>query len=163
MMKYKDIRSQVRTGDTFFTAEGALFSRIIRFFTKSDISHVGMFVWLGKRLFCVESIEGTGVRLIQASVLLRDKECWWWGRVPNLKYTEDEISERVFSDDPPRIGSAYDMKGALLSIFFDTKSQLVYCSEYVMKKLGIELFASTNGSVPRDIANLGEFFHKIEK
>lgn len=163
MNNYIDIRQNIKTGDLFFTAANAFFSRIIRFFTHSKVSHVGMFVWIGKRLFIVESIEGVGVRILPASEYIKINQKIWWGRVPH-RFSEKEVEARIFNNDDnlPKIGGKYDMRGALLSKFFDTKSKETYCNEYVEKILDLKFFAYTNGRTPRDIATKAEFFIQIQ-
>lgn len=160
-MKYSEIRSDIKTGDVFFTAEKALFSRLIRFFTKSTVSHVGMFVILEERVFCVESMEGFGVRTIPASELLGKKK-FIFGKIES-KFSEKEIHERAFGNKKglPKIGSKYDMIGALLSLFWDTKSNAVFCSEYVKKILDLDFPASINGILPKDILNKCDSYYEI--
>ena len=154
-MLYKELRPTIKTGDLFFTAWNALFSRLIRSATRSKVSHTGIFIWLGKRLFIVESVEGVGVRIMPASQYIKSMNGKiWTGRIKNPKYTEEEILDRVFSDDDtlPKIGEEYDMAGALLSLFWDTKSKQVFCSEYVKKIEGISFVAKESGMTPVDVA-----------
>jgi hypothetical protein len=142
---YSLIRDSIRTGDLFFTASPALFSRLIRFFTRSKISHVGLFVWIGGRLFVAESMEGKGCRLILASVYYKDKRVI---HLPTHREDTDRIFEAVLND----VGRLkYDLLGAICSLFVDTKSSQVFCSEWVMKVLQLDFDHLERGVIPADI------------
>jgi hypothetical protein len=163
--KYSVIRDEIQTGDLFFTAGNGIFSRAIRFFTRSKVSHTGIFVWLEKRLFVVESMESFGVRILPASDLfLRGGEVFF-GHLPRRK-SAAWIKSRIFgnSKNLPKIGEKYDLLGALTAMVFDTKSARVFCSEYVGKILDLKFPASNSGITPDDIAaRCGKNFSEIEK
>ena len=159
-MKLYDIyRSNIKTGDLFFTASTAFFSKIIRLVTKSEVSHVGIFIWLEDRLFIIESVEWKGVVLMPARQRLEAEKFFYWGKIFH-KMSFDEIKRRVFHNEkdnqyfPPKIWSKYDLSGALLSKFFDTKTSKSYCSEYVTKALSLKLNGLNRGTFPSDLALL---------
>jgi len=51
---YDEVRSTIKTGDLFFTYENSLIPKAIRKMTQSKVSHVGLFIWIEKRLYTVE-------------------------------------------------------------------------------------------------------------
>jgi hypothetical protein len=140
MNNYKDIRHLIKHGDTFATASPALFSRLIRFFTRSKVSHVGVFVNWNKRWFIVESMEGSGTRIVLASerFLKEGLQVYRGGKLSPSKVAKD-------------LGADYDLKGALLAKFFDTKSSRNFCSEAVAKWLGLDFSHLNRGVLPSDI------------
>lgn len=72
MTTYESIRGQIKTGDVFFTKSPAFFSRMIRLFTQSKVSHVGLFVIIENRIFCIETMEGKGCVMTLASQRLQE-------------------------------------------------------------------------------------------
>ena len=145
---YQDVRKNIRTWDIFATSWPALFSRIIRLFTKSRISHVWIFLKLGTRLFCVEMLEGKGCRMTLASTRLEGKD-FWVGRL-NRKPTSEEIIDHALKD----IGRLeYSLVGALLSPFIVTPSSKEICSEWVAKILAMNFPALTRWILPVDVIN----------
>lgn len=140
----KDIRKDIQTGDLFFTASPALFSRIIRRFTQSKVSHVGIFIRINERLFAVEALEGRGVRMIPASNRFRKERFW---HVKTGYSATKELEDRILNN----IGSDYDMAGAVLALFVDTKSQRNFCSELVTKVLQLNFSHLERGVFPSDV------------
>jgi len=158
---YPEFREKIKTGDICFTAGSSFFSRAIRFFTRSIVSHVGVFFWEDDRLFVAESVEGAGVRVIHASMLF--SECnVFWGRT----HTPDRGLEtlcRIKSQQARYpLGTDYDMRGALGFLWSKGKNALPYCSEYAEYILGIESPARRRNSTPDDLAALcGEDFAEL--
>lgn len=71
---YETIRSQLKTGDIYFCAGNYLFSKLIRYFTKSAFSHCGIIYHdseLDRTLF-IESEASVGVRMGPFSKYIRD-------------------------------------------------------------------------------------------
>ena len=144
---YRYIRGWVQTGDIFGTASPALFSRIIRVFTKSKVSHTGVFIWLKNRLFCCELLEWRGCVLTPASSRLTGG--FYWGRMKkNLK--NEEIIENCL-DDVGRI--KYSLWGAIFAPLFDTHHSNNICSEWVARKLDLQFDQLDRGILPIDIMN----------
>lgn len=144
---YKAVRNQIKSGDTFFTASPAIFSRLIRFFTKSKVSHTGIFIVIGKRIFALESIEGKGCVAQYASTRFGKEELIVVGRP---SFVPDDIIDVAFKD----VGVVrYDKTGAVLSLWFDTKSARAFCSEWVVKILSLQKKFShfNNGITPKDV------------
>ncbi|NBC35866.1 hypothetical protein GTZ99_04770 [Novosphingobium sp. FSY-8] len=71
---YEDIRASIKTGDVLFCSGSALFSDLIKFATKSPISHVGFVIRFDAidRIMVMESVESIGVRSVPLSSYVRD-------------------------------------------------------------------------------------------
>jgi len=143
-VRYSDIRNKIQTGDVFFTASPALFSRLIRFFTRSTVSHCGVFIQVGSRMFVVESLEKHGVIMSLASTRFDTTKII----VARPNSVPTVFEENVLSSVQ---ATGYDLVGALLSPFFDTKSKQKFCSEFVMFTLQKELTHFKSGVTPRDL------------
>ena len=145
-LEYQQKRGEIKTGDVFFTAGKSLFSRCIRVFTQSQVSHTGLFLRLGNRLFIVESLEGSGCRMLPASAMY--KEITIIGKI-ETQFNKKEIKDRALD----KIGSDYDLIGALFSLIWDTESKKVFCSEFVSDVLDLRFPYLNRGILPIDIAN----------
>lgn len=144
--KYEDLRENIITWDLFFTASNAMFSKLIRFFTKSEVSHVWIFVWALNRLFIVEALEGKWVIISLASNRVTREKCWH-GRTSLWNHSINEI-EDILSRE---LGGDYDLIWAVLSLFIDTGTSKNFCSELAAKAHGIEFPLSRRGITPIDI------------
>ena len=60
-MRYAEVRNLVRDGDIIAFRGTRMFSRIIKLWTRSRVSHVGIACWMHSRLTVVEALEGVGV------------------------------------------------------------------------------------------------------
>lgn len=68
-MRYDDIRELINTGDLIAVKRrDSLFAQAIRFFTRSDVTHVGIAVWLQDGLWLAE-LNGGGNHLVPLSQL----------------------------------------------------------------------------------------------
>ena len=166
--KYADFRGEIRTGDMIFTASDSFFSRIIRFFTRSVVSHVGVFFWDGDRLFVAESVEGAGVRIIHASLLFRKGTRVFWGRPRRERYSHEEymaIHDRIQSPNSLfPLGTDYDLSGAFGFLWSKGKNALPYCAEYAEYILWISSPARKRNTTPDDLAALcGDDFFELQK
>lgn len=62
-----ELRNKIKDGDIIFINGDSVVSKIIKFFTKSKFSHVGIAFWLEDRLMMVEAQTGTLRRIINFS------------------------------------------------------------------------------------------------
>jgi hypothetical protein len=71
-MSYIDARQEIRSGDILLCSGNALFSRLIKFATKSIWSHVGFVLRVDAidRIMVMESVEDIGVRTVPLSSYL---------------------------------------------------------------------------------------------
>ena len=74
-MKYAEVRLLVRDGDVLAFRGTRLFSKIIKLWTRSRVSHVGVACWMHGRLTVVEALEGVGVRVFPLSRYI-EQGCW---------------------------------------------------------------------------------------
>lgn len=76
VLKYPDIRTQLKSGDLLFTSGDYLVSRAIRKMTNSPWSHVGIVFRIPSvdRVLLLESVEDMGVRFAPLSKYIRDYE-----------------------------------------------------------------------------------------
>lgn len=163
ILKYESERYKIKTWDVFFTKSKSIYWKLIRFFTKSKINHVWLFVWLEDRLFIVESSS----RWIEAPIPFslyfeKNKNIYYWKIKHELP--EEEIKRRIFSkwhEKIPEIWTKYDWIWALLSIFYDTWSRNSFCSEYVAKILWIVFYSIRWWITPEDISKKCILFKKI--
>lgn len=111
-MNYKDIRSQIKTGDVIAwgpknsnTLSG-LAGHIVRIGTRSEYSHIGIAFVIGERVLVLESMRA-GVRLFPLSL---DIPFYW---IPVYKYWNDGLTEAAFS----KFGQKYSIWDGVKSIF----------------------------------------------
>lgn len=142
LKEYSVQREKIKHGDTFATASPALFSKLIRFFTRSKLSHVGIFLIIENRIFAVEALEGRGVRFMLASKRFKKEKF--------VLLRGGKLNEKLVFDT---IGDEYDLIGALLAIFFDTKSAQIFCSEGNKNWLTLDFSHLKGGVLPRDIVS----------
>jgi len=146
MNNYEKIRWTINTGDLFFTKSTALFSRIIRFFTQSDVSHVGVFFWEHNRLLCCEMLEGKDCIITSASTRLR----WipfYIGQLSQKYVTDEEIISFCW-DSAWR--KKYSLLRAFLALFKESKKQEI-CSEFVSECTKQKFYALNRGIIPIDL------------
>jgi cell wall-associated NlpC family hydrolase len=75
-MTYADLRPTLQSGDLLFCSGNYLVSKLIRKFTKSPWSHIGIVLWATQinRVLLLESVEDVGVRLAPLSKYVLDYE-----------------------------------------------------------------------------------------
>lgn len=146
-IKYDDFLAIVQTGDVFATANKNWFSSLIRVFTQSKISHVGVFIWLEDRLFIAEALEPQGVILTLASQRFRpSKEKTFIGKAYK-ELDEQKTKERAFE----HLGKKYDLFGALTALIKKNSHKKLFCSEYAKYVLDLNYPMTTRGITPDDI------------
>jgi len=146
MNNYEKIRDTIQTGDLFFTKSNSLFSRIIRFFTQSDVSHVGVFLWQANRLLCCEMLEWKDCIITAASIRLAWSQ-FYLGKLAQKNSTDEEIISFCWD-------SAWRIKYSLLRAFlslFKTSSKQEICSEFACECTKQKFFALNRGITPIDL------------
>ena len=148
MIKYKDIRDKIQTGDIVFVEGHSLFSRLIKLVTHGKVTHVGILIKLAKRLFVVESIDFKGCRMMLASNYFKQTNVVDVRRSVGATVSKIKILKDVGV-------LKYDMLGAILSPLIDTKSQQMYCSEFVANKLNLKVATNRGrGIYPQDLLEI---------
>jgi hypothetical protein len=143
---YIDVRKEIKTADIFFTASDAFFSKLIRIVTKGKVSHVGMFLVIEGRVFAVECLEGKGCRMSLASVRFANTKIL-------VKHTNKTTQEKrkIIKNILCDVGRIeYDLWGAIIAPFFKTNNSKNFCSEWVVKILGLQLPVK-RGVYPSDL------------
>lgn len=146
---YVEYRTTIESGDVFFTYSPKPFSRLIRWWTGSKISHVGVFLWIENRLFIVEMLEGRDCIMIPASNRFKNVDFYHWKPFVCRTVLEDFTSE-VLED----VGTVkYSIWLAVKSFFIITKSSQSFCSASVARWLNMGFDLQTRGIMPNDIVN----------
>jgi hypothetical protein len=141
--KYKDIRSEIKSGDVYFTRATSIFGKLVNIFTGSYIPHVGLFLVISSRIFCVEINIFGKVSMYLASEFLKDADIYH--AKTNISIDEDDI----FKD----LGQIkYNYLGVFLAPFFyRVRSTRQDCAEWVAEKLHLEFSHLERGIYPSDI------------
>lgn len=137
----------------FGTASQSFIGRLIRKATKTKVSHVGFLVFFFDRLWVVEMMEGAGCRVVPASNRLKNEKFVQVGRIKTDMFQIDFI--RSILADVYMV--QYDMIGALLSPFIDTKTGQAFCSEWVSRKAQIQFSTLDRGIYPSDVMEKCEY------
>lgn len=143
MAKYDEIRSKIRTGDVLaWTHRAGWFKswydfkiNLVRLFTRSEYSHVGIAVVLAGRVFVLESVTG-GIRLM---LLSKQLPCFW------IKYRYPFDLDRAMSV----LGEPYSQLEAIkgeLGQTDDTNGKW-QCSEYLKWARPLECKATPSEAV----------------
>ncbi|WP_255298454.1 YiiX/YebB-like N1pC/P60 family cysteine hydrolase [Brevibacillus dissolubilis] len=73
-VSYSQARPKLRTGDILFCSGDYVISDMIKHFSGSDFSHVGMVFHWNQRTLLLESVEDDGVRIVPLSHYIYDYE-----------------------------------------------------------------------------------------
>ena len=86
MIKYADVREDLKNGDILMVKATGLISRIIRSVTGESINHVAMVISNPSGVFVYEMKEGIGYRMSPMSQWLPDqkKKVVLWGKAPEV-------------------------------------------------------------------------------
>lgn len=77
-MRYEEARGKVKNGDIIAVSGTGFFSWLIRTWTRSTYSHVGVAYWINDRLLIYEAMERHGVRIVPLS----NRAPFYWIPVP---------------------------------------------------------------------------------
>ena len=73
MVKYSEIRDSLKSGDlVFYSSHNGIGDKIIKWWTKSEYSHVGVIWAVAGRVFLLEASAFGGVRLVPLSRRMPD-------------------------------------------------------------------------------------------
>lgn len=141
-MKYEMSRKSFQSGDVIVWSGNSFFSKIIKFFTKSIYTHVGIVICFGERIFIVEALEGKGVGMILLSKkkrpFYRISNIYWWN-----EYREIEALQHL--------GENYSFVGCIKAYFkFPNRYDHYWqCAEFVNHILELGL----NEETPYKVVN----------
>lgn len=147
---YQAYKSNIKNGDLLAFRGKGLKAYLIRTFTRSEYSHVGIAYNPAGRVLMLDTIQNTGVRLSPVSQLLHCQPV-----VIHTKINwEAQIEELAFAE----FGKEYSTLDALrASLGLKTKSCNGWqCAEYVcavLKKAGLNLKGILPGTLVQDVLN----------
>jgi len=180
LARYKKIRSKIKTGDVIAFQGNDSGAKLIRKFTESEYSHVGLAIHLKDelmdRVFILESVLDAGVVLFPLSKKLRTYKgkAWWcplnFG-IKRIKLKTSKLKMRkrcnIITWGMNEIGKKYDFKHIgriakrILTKGKKTKRedyQQYICSELVgavLKSQGLlPIDIATESMTPKDVVNL---------
>ena len=132
----EDIKPVIKTGDLYYTSAHNLYSYIIQLVTDSKISHVGMFLWVGDRLFAIECVASGCVMQLASNR---------FGKSPLvIQRTNIKPNVDIALDSIGKV--EYDWLGAILSPIIRLKRNEEYCVEFIESIFNIQI-----GPVDRNV------------
>jgi hypothetical protein len=142
-VKYADARSKIKSGDVLAWSHlgwGSWYAiqiQLVRIFTRSEYSHVGIAWCVGERVFVLEAVTA-GVRIFPLSKSLP------FFLLPWRRLTDDQL---VFALD--KIAQRYSKIEAIKAFFgVNDKTDLEWqCAEYVASVLGLPCEATPSAVV----------------
>jgi hypothetical protein len=163
--KYQSVRHLIRSGDILLCSGNSTFSKLIKRFTGSKWSHVGLIVWWEEidTIMVLESIESIGVRTVPLFKYIKEYE----GDIAILRHDEysHEMVNKMKKHAMSLMGHQYDAAEIARIIARIVSSEERYtpphdntyiCSEYVdvcFDAVGIKLLHDPRGFIaPKNIA-----------
>lgn len=145
-MLYKDIRSQIKSGDLFAWRKTSFFSKIIRAWTESSYNHVGI-AWLYKnRVFVLQDRLKDGIDIV---CLSRQLPCDWIQT--NCIWTDD-VEDFAINNLGQPYGSINILTAALE---INPIGLNMVCSEYASKILQLgQIISNKVNYTPNDLVNI---------
>jgi hypothetical protein len=148
-MQYDQARELIRSGDVLAWSHRPLRTwhdlqiALVRIFTRSEWSHVGIAWAIGGRLFVLEAVSKAGVRIFPLS----RAGCFTW--VPRGQWSA--VQEQIAL---AHIGQPYSKWDAIRAFFglSDSSNGRWFCSEFVCAVLGIDLHKPTPAALMRHLA-----------
>jgi hypothetical protein len=168
MVKYAQVRDQIKNGDVLMYKGRGLVSSVIRWVTHSPYSHAALAVWWNQRLMVMEAI-GQGVIVNPTSRSIRHYrgDAEWFSCKKEIS-EDDCLRMVIFAQE--ELGKSYGRWKAILlgiKILFEhdlekrdrlKREKRLFCSEYVAQIynfIGLDLKKgrSDRFTKPDDIAN----------
>ena len=149
-MRYRSDRGQIKSGDIILWSGTGIAARIVRWFTKSKWSHVGIAVWWGPRLMVLDSFPFKGTRARPLSHDLKNayllpSGAQWHGEA--LAFALDELDKKY---------SFQNLWKTWLGL--DLVKREYQCAQYVAMVLRFAGIKLTMPATPESIAReLGAF------
>lgn len=131
---YKDIRDSVETGDVYFTASKGLIPFLIRFVTHGKVSHTGIFIRIGSRVFITECMFGKGCLMAYGSTRFAKERLIL---VKTHQQNPEKLIDSILADVSK---IRYNTIGAILAeVIKITPRGRRFCSQWVAEKLGLTI------------------------
>lgn len=143
-MKYEEARASIKTGDVLAWTHKSWRSwydiqiQIVRFFTQSEYSHVGIAWCIAGRVFILESV-GAGIRIFPLSL-----ELPFFHLATGKSLTRDQLEFAL-----SKMGQRYSKVEGVLAMFGlnNRKDDAWQCAEYVCTVLGLPCKATPSAVV----------------
>lgn len=147
---YNQVRDKIKTGDVYFTASHTFIGSLMRFFTRSKVSHCGIFKVSEGRVTMLEAQLGKGIQEVYASTVLKDEPIILIDTsfIRKHKGITDEAIKDFFERHE---GEKYDTLGMLMSLFVNVSNRRLFCSEMVARMLKIKPTHLYRNLTPADI------------
>jgi hypothetical protein len=165
-MNYRDIRRIAHNGAVVGVMGSGFFSKVIKFFTKEQFTHVATFVWHGTGLWIYEFVEGRGYQCMPASQWfeIRAGQKLYYGKAPLVVRANPEIVLQEVSDF--RTGNFKRHYGMIslvkvwLSQVLNKKisTRFLVCSTFVQHVWAGCGFNHTKTADPGDIMKISESY-----
>lgn len=137
MLQYKDIRSEIKSGDLISYSRKGLISYLIRFVTKSKFSHVGIAWVISGRVLILEATFKNGV-----SVRSLSSEDFYWSK--GLKPWSEDMETRAIA----RLEKSYSVLNAIkVGLGISPTHYGEICTLYVDDVLDIPITLDTPGNI----------------
>ena len=168
LLKYDDVRSQIKNGDVLMYQGKGIASSVIRWVTHSPHSHAGIAAWWNERLMVMEA-KGNGVVVspFSHSVGHYHGDVEWFSSTQEISEI-DRLKMVIFAQE--ELGKTYGRWKTIvlgIRILFQRdldrrdrlrKEKKLFCSEYVAQaynSVGLDLKKKTSDRFmkPADIAN----------
>ena len=143
-MKYSEARKTIGSGDVILWRGTSLAARIVRFFTKSPWSHVGIAVHWGGRLMVFDCYPFKGTRLRPLSIDLKDA---YWVRADAV------WGERPLSYALKHLGRGYSWQNLWKTwLGLNLVRREFQCAQYAAEILTRAGLSLTHPATPKSIA-----------
>lgn len=148
-MKYEDARGEIKTGDLLAWSHGGLADwhdiqvMLVRAFTRSEYSHVGLALVGAGRVFILEAV-GAGVRLWPLS---RELPFYWIARPQPIGAEAVDFAFDRLGDGYSKLQAIRAFLGSL-RLGEDDRWQ---CAEYVLRVLDADGEVLTNVATPTGV------------
>lgn len=142
-MEYSDARLEIKSGDLLSWSGHSFFSKVIKIFTQSSMTHVGIAYKLGNRLFVIEAMEGKGVRLFPLS----RRTPFFWIKPIIRDHLWNDMVERTAVE---RIGDKYSFKECLRAVLNKKlkKDNYWQCAEFASYILSLMGYPTNGYTTP---------------
>ena len=146
-MRYCCSRHRIQSGDIILWTGRGMPSKVVRHFTKSDWSHIGIAAWFGPRLMVLDSFPFRGTRVKLLSHMLRN--AYW---MPSGAQWNDEALGFALDE----LGKRYGWQNLWKTwLGLDLVAREYHCSQYaakILERAGLKFsWPPTPASVARDI------------
>jgi len=145
-MEYPDARLEIQSGDLLAWSGHSFFSKVIKIFTQSSVTHVGIAYRLGNRLFIIEAMEGKGIRLFPLS----RRTPFLWIKPSNRDRIWNHIVENAAIE---RIGDKYSFKECIRAVLNKKlkKDNYWQCAEFASYILSLIGYPTNGYTTPHTL------------